>query len=251
MPLLDHFHPPLYPHHHWESFHSNWATRIADGIAPLLPPEYQVEEHTHAGVGFEIDVATFQQPPSPENLASSGPALATLAASTYAPPTPDHTMPAAFPETFEVRVFSTAAGLTLVAVIELVSPGNKDRHAERLAFATKCASYLAQGVSLIVVDVVTNRQANLHNEIIRLMEAAPDQAFPADVNLYATAYRPVRRGESEEIDLWMRSLALGAPLPTLPLRLTGDLFIPVDFEAAYQEACQRRRLPALKLFQDE
>jgi len=31
-------------------------------------------------------------------------------------------------------------------------------------------------------------------------------------------------------------------LPTLPLRLTGDLFVAVDFEAAYQEACRRRRL---------
>ena len=60
MPLFDHFHPPLYPHHHWESFHSNWATRIADGIAAVLPPEFQVEEHTHAGPGFEIDVATFE-----------------------------------------------------------------------------------------------------------------------------------------------------------------------------------------------
>ena len=61
MPLLDHFHPPLYPHHHWESFHSNWATRIADGIAAVLPAEFQVEEHTHAGVGFEIDVAAYQE----------------------------------------------------------------------------------------------------------------------------------------------------------------------------------------------
>jgi hypothetical protein len=26
------------------------------------------------------------------------------------------------------------------------------------------------------------------------------------------------------------------------LRLTGDLFVPVDFEATYQEACRRRRL---------
>jgi hypothetical protein len=67
--------------------------------------------------------------------------------------------------------------LTLVGVIELVSPGNKDRPAERLAFATKCASYLAQGVSLIVMDVVTNRHANLHNDIMRLMEAAPISAF--------------------------------------------------------------------------
>jgi hypothetical protein len=29
---------------------------------------------------------------------------------------------------------------------------------------------------------------------------------------------------------------------TLPLRLTGDLLIPVDLEAAYLEACRRRRL---------
>ncbi len=244
MPLFDHFHPPLYPHHHWESFHSNWATRIADGIAAVLPADYQVEEHTHAGAGFEIDVAAFQEQTSSEGIASVGPAVATLAAPAYAPPVPDRTIPAAFPDTFEVRVFSTTAGLTLVGVIELVSPSNKDRPAERLAFATKCASYLAQGVSLIVIDVVTNRHANLHNDIMRLMEAAPDLDFPADVTLYATAYRPALRGEQEEIDLWMRPLALGAPLPTLPLRLTGDLFVPVDFEAAYQEACRRRRLLA-------
>src|ERR1019366_5193837 len=151
MPLFDHFHPPLYPHHHWESFHSNWATRIADGIAAVLPAEFQVEEHTHAGVGFEIDVATFEGGTSREEIASSGPALATLVAPAYAPPVPDRTIPAVFADSFEVRVFSTTAGLTLVGVIELVSPSNKDRPAERLAFATKCASYLAQGVSLIVM----------------------------------------------------------------------------------------------------
>lgn len=242
MPLLDHFHPPLSPHHHWESFHSNWATRIADGIAAVLPAGFQVEEHIHAGVGFEIDVAAYQEHMPEAATPAAGPVLATLAAPVYAPPVPDRTMPAAFPDTFEVRVFSTVAGLTLVGVIELASPGNKDRPAERLAFATKCASYLAQGVSLIVVDVVTNRHANLHNEIMRLMEAAPDLDFPTGVNLYATAYRPAQRAEEQEIDLWMRPLALGAPLPTLPLRLTGDLFVPVDFEAAYEEACRRRRL---------
>lgn len=244
MPLFDHFQPPLYPHHHWESFHSNWATRIADTIAAVLPADFQVEEHTHGGVGFEIDVATFRTQTSPGDIAVAGPALATLAAPAYAPPAPDHTIPAAFPDTFEVRVFNTTAGLTLVAVIELVSPANKDRPAERLAFATKCASYLAQGVSLIVMDVVTNRHANLHNEIMRLMEIGPDLHFPADVRLYATAYRPARRDQDEEIDVWMRPLALGAPLPTLPLRLTSDLFVPVDFESAYQEACRRRRLLA-------
>jgi Protein of unknown function (DUF4058) len=244
MPLFDHFHPPLYPHHHWESFHSNWATRIADGIAALLPAEFQVEEHIHVGVGFEIDVAAFQDQSAPEEIGSAGPPLATLVAPAYAPPVPDCTIPAVFPDTFEVRVFSTTAGLTLVGVIELVSPGNKDRPAERLAFSTKCASYLAQGVSLIVIDVVTNRQANLHNEIMRLMETSADLDFPPEVTLYAAAYRPGLRGKQEVIDLWKRPLALGAALPTLPLRLTGELFVPVDFESAYQEACRRRRLLA-------
>ena len=243
MPLLDHFHPPLSPHHHWESFHSNWATRIADGIAPLLPADFQVEEHTHAGVGFEIDVAAYQGLTASNGIpASASTALATIAAPVYAPPAPHRTIPAAFPDTFEVRVFSTMAGLTLVGVIELVSPGNKDRPAERLAFAAKCASYLAQGISLIVIDVVTNRHANLHNETMRLMQADPDLDFPAGVSLYAAAYRPAIRGEEEQIDLWKRPLALGAALPTLPLRLTGEMFVPVDFESAYQEACRRRRL---------
>lgn len=242
MPLFDHFQPPLYPHYHWESFYSNWATRIADVIAAVLPPDFQVEENTHAGPSFEIDVATYEEETPPENGPASSPALATRAAPTYAPPIPDATMPAVFPDTFEVRVFNTVAGLTLVAVIELVSPGNKDRPAERRAFATKCASYLAQGVSLIVMDIVTNRHANLHNELMRLMEAAPELHFPADVSLYAVAYRPVRRGEQDEIDLWPRRLAVGEPLPTLPLRLTGDLHVAVDFEAAYLEACRRRRL---------
>jgi Protein of unknown function (DUF4058) len=242
MPLFDHFHPPLYPYHHWESFHSNWATRIADGLVAVLPPEFQVEEHTHAGPGFEIDVAAFEEKPPLEDSASGGAAVATRAAPAYAPPFPDGTLPAAFPDTFEVRVFNTAAGLTLVAVIELVSPGNKDRPAERRAFAAKGASYLAQGVSLIVVDIVTNRHANMHNDLMRLMESAADFDFPDKVSLYAVAYRPVRRGEREEIDLWRRTLTLGAPLPTLPLRLTGDFFVAVDLETAYQEACRRRRL---------
>jgi hypothetical protein len=242
MPLFDHFHPPLHPHHHWESFHSNWATRIADSIAAVLPPDYQVEEHIHLGPSIEIDVAALEGTGTSEGGTSSGPALATRAAPAYAPPVPDGTMPAAFLDTFEIRVFSTPAGLTLVAVVELISPGNKDRPGQRRAFAAKCASYLAQGVSLIMVDVVTTYHTNLHNDLMQLMDAGGNLTFPPEVNLYAASYRPVRRRERDEIDLWRRRLAVGAPLPTLPLHLPGDMFLAVDFEATYQEACRRRRL---------
>ena len=242
MPLLDHFHPPVQDFISWESFHSNWATRLADGLNERLPPGFLAEEHTHAGGRLEIDVATFDQSGPRPVPPANGPATATLPAPTWAPPAPVRTIPALFPDGFEVRVYATEGGRTLVGAIELVSPSNKDRAAERRAFATKCASYLHQGVSLIVIDIVTSRGGNLHDETMRLLNAPADADLPAGASLYAVAYRPVSRDERPEIDLWPATFAVGDPLPELPLRLTGDLFVPVDFEAAYQEACRRRRL---------
>jgi len=76
----------------------------------------------------------------------------------------------------------------------------------------------------------------------RLMEAAQEMHMPQEAELYSVAYRPVLRQERAEIDLWTATFNIGQPLPTMPLRLTGDLFVPVDFEATYAEACRRRRL---------
>jgi hypothetical protein len=82
--------------------------------------------------------------------------VATLRRATWSPPAPMQTIAGVFPDTFEVQVFSTVAGMKLVAAVELVSPGNKDRHEERRGFAIKCASYLQQGVSVAIIDIVTN-----------------------------------------------------------------------------------------------
>ena len=242
MPLLDHFHPPLDQRFHWESFHSNWATRLADAIAALLPPEFQVEEHCHIGPGIEIDVASFQESGPSTAVPTNGSPIRTQTALSWAPPAAQFTVPAVFPDTFEVRVFSTIGGLTLVGAVELISPGNKDRPLQRRAFATKCAAYLQQGVSLVIIDVVTSRRANLFNETLRLIEADPQCEMANDVNLYAAAYRPVEREGRGEIDVWTAAFSVGECLPIMPLRLTGDLFVPVDFETSYQEACNRRRM---------
>src|SRR6202034_3661917 len=62
MPLLDHFHPPLAPRRHWESFQVNWAGAIADSLnETLLPEGYFAEEHAQLGPCVEIDVATFTE----------------------------------------------------------------------------------------------------------------------------------------------------------------------------------------------
>jgi hypothetical protein len=242
MPLLDHFHPPLSAERSWRGFHAAWAASIADALNEQLPEQYYAESEAHAGASVEIDVATFDQATPGDGTPRDGGAATTLSPQVWSPPVPALTIPAVFADDVEIRVISTRNGPTLVAAIELISPGNKDRPAARRAFAAKCASYLSQGVSLIIVDVVTGRLANLHNALLRLVETAEPIYLLDEGKLYAVAYRPVRRAGQEEIDFWPTTFAPGDILPTLPLWLSWERCVAVDFEATYLDACQRRRL---------
>jgi Protein of unknown function (DUF4058) len=240
MPLLDHFHPPLLGHRHWEAFHGWWAAAIAGSLNELLlPADYFAEFQVTLGTRIEVDVATFTEKDAPEVPPPNG---ATTAVQTrvWAPPTPVAVFPALFPDDFEVKVFSNLAGPTLVAAIELVSPRNKDRPEARQAYAANCAAYLQRGIGLIIVDTVTSRHANLHDELMTLL--GHGFIFPTPTPLYATAYRPAHRQEHNEIDLWREMLGVGQPLPTLPLAVRGLGCLPIDLEATYTEARQRGRV---------
>lgn len=240
MPLLDHFHQPLRSRLAWESLHSSWATRIADDLNDRwLPAEFVAAEFTELHGRLEVDVSTYEKADS----ASSAGGVATAARpKVWLPPPPAVAVPAVFPESIEVRVMQTSEGNRVVGVIELVSPSNKDRPAERQAFAAKCAGYLASGASVVIVDIVTEKHFNLHNELARLLQLGKGLEFRPGTFLYAVSYRPVLREGRPEIDLWPHALALGKPLPTVPLRLIEDDFVPVDLEATYSEACRRRKL---------
>jgi hypothetical protein len=240
MPLLDHFHPPLANQRHWEGFHGWWAAALAGSLnEDLLPPEYFAEFQVTLGTRVEVDVATFTEA---GGAAPPGGATTAVQTRTWAPPTPVAVVPALFPDDVEVQVFSSLTGPTLVAAIELVSPRNKDREEARRAFAAKCAAYLQRGIGLIVVDIVTSRHANLHDELAALLGHGSGFAFPTPTPLYATAYRPAHRQERNEIDLWRAPLTVGQPLPTLPLAVRGLSSLPINLETTYQEARQRGRI---------
>jgi hypothetical protein len=242
MPLLDHFHPPLSVVRHWEAFHARWAAAIADALnRDLLPADYFAEAQVHVGSRVEVDVAAFDES-QPSNQGTVRGGTATLPTPVWTPPAPALSMPAIFPDSLEVLVFASQAGPTLVAAVELVSPGNKDREAFRRAFAAKCASYLQQGIGLAVIDIVTNRQGNLHNELVQLMDAGSEFLLAAEP-LDAASYRPVRRADGDRIEVWPTTLAVGQSLPVLPLPLDKGVCVPLDLEATYTEACERSRLP--------
>jgi hypothetical protein len=242
MPLLDHFHPPLLGQRHWEAFHGWWAAAIAGRLnEQLLPPEYFAEFEVTLGTRVEVDVATFTEDGVLHQPGANGGTTAVETLS-WAPPQPVAVMPAVFPDDLEVKVFHNAAGPTLVAAIELVSPGNKHRLEARRAFAAKCAAYLQRGIGLMIVDIVTSRHANLHDELVTLLGSTEGFTFPTPTPLYATAYRPAHRHDRNEIDLWREPLGLAQRLPTLPLAVRGLGCLPIDLEGTYLEARKRGRI---------
>ena len=207
------------------------------GDLPLVP---LLNDHLPAGYfaeanvqyGIEIDVATF---------AEQTPDVGTP----WAPPAPSRTVPVTMTEAVvEVGIFGREAGPVLAGAVELVSPANKDRPANRDAFTSKCASYIQAGVGLIVVDVVTTRRADSHADLLFRLGATPGDA----ADLYAAAYRTVERDGETTLNIWHEPLAVGRDLPTLPLWLRGGFCLPVDLASSYDRTCREQRLlPAARI----
>jgi len=241
MPLRDHFHPPLSELRPWESFHTTWAGTLADALnGGILPPGYIALEQVHSGPAIEIDVGTFGE--TQTATSKNGGGTTTMPRTVWTPAAAPMVLPATFPPSCTVEIHTTEGGRTLVAAIELVSPANKDRPAKRRLFAAKCATYLSRGIGLIVVDVVTSRQGNLHNEMIELLGMNAALQLAGQPMLYSVAYRPLRATGADRIETWPVALAIGQSLPTMPLSLDAELCVPVNLEAEYEEACQRRRV---------
>jgi len=242
MPLLDHFHEPVKDLLRWESLHSAWATYLASALNERwLSRQFLATEHIHVGPRVEIDVSVHERPTASVPPDSGNGPIATLA-KTWTVPTATCTIPALYPDSFEVLIHADGGGWNLVAAIELISLGNKDRPEMRRAFAAKCVSYLHEGISVVLIDIITNRHANLHNEVLELLEGSDSARLPPEVELYAAAYRPMILDKNPQIEIWTERCAVGTPLPTMPLRLVHELFAPVEFEDAYMETCRRRRV---------
>ena len=228
MPLHDHFRPPLSLLRHWHSFHHSWATFIAIGLKPHLPPGYFAEPNVQFGI--EIDVASFEAPGAP-NPSNGG----------WMPPPPVATIPyAVSTDQVEVLIYEQSGGLNLVGAIELVSPRNKDRPTSRDAFVSKCLTYLNRGVGLLIVDVVTERHANLHAELMARLDGSGTTPEP---QLAASGYRPVTRDGTPSVAVWVEELVVGRELPTMPLWLPGERCLPVELEGSYARTFQEFGVP--------
>lgn len=238
MPLLDHFNPPLNRTHPWRSFHGAWAATIARLLNQgLLPAGYYAVPLVDREGPIEIDVATLCDP------AGAAPSGAAPAPQPWTPPAPGLAVAVELPpgDAVEVHVFADDGDPRLAAAIELVSPRNKDRPRTRQAFAVKCVGYLQQGSSVVVVDTVTTRRADLNAGILALLGV--DHVAPTPSSLAAVSYRATQLGDdSQELQVWPAPLALASLLPTLPLWIAADFSVPLDLEVSYQTTCVDLRI---------
>lgn len=233
MPLRDHFHPPHDDRFVWESIHGGWPMMMALQLKKMLPSRYVTGVRVHLGAQVEIDAGAFDttEQAFPAPISSNG--------SAYAPAEPTLAVETDLLDTdeYEVQVFDTKRHRRLVAAVEIVSPANKDRPEKRLSFIGKCEAMLRKGVSVSIVDLVTYRHFNLYTELLALIgQTDPSMGDPPPAT-YAATCRWIARESKRVLQTWSHALAVGRPLPTLPVWLTEDFAVPLDLEATYEETC--------------
>ena len=237
MPLRDHFRPPLTNLASWEELHGGWPYVMALRLNDLLPPEYRSGVKIHLGTLVEVDVGAFEL----DNHGAvaddaTDPALAWEAAAPTLLLDTDELTP---PE-YEVRVYDISESRRLVAAVEIVSPRNKDRSDAREAFVSKCHALLQQQVCVVIVDPVTTRSANLYADLAERIGAVPPtkaKESPCAVSCRSFYYRDRHR-----VEAWEHPLAVGSPLPTLPLWISDSRYVPLELERTYEDTCRGLRI---------
>jgi Protein of unknown function (DUF4058) len=245
VPLRDHFRPPVSKHSSWEGFHGGWPMVLVQKLAPSLPERYVAEPRVHLGTFFEIDVCTFEDHAAEEGAFSpQNQSNGEVAAATWEALAPTLTVDVDIPDpaTYEVLIFDLERDRQLVAAVEIVSPANKDRPECRQVFIAKCTALLQQQVCVSIVDLVTVRRFNLYTELLALLQTTDPSMSPNPPPIYAATCRKRNGGSKGKLDTWASPLAVGQPLPALPIWLSPTLGVSLDLEAAYEETCRALRI---------
>ncbi len=194
----------------FHAFHHDWITEISRALnRGLLPGEYYALPEQIAG-DFGPDVLTLKTTPaSPDAWPSGGIALETAPPKVDLRIRSDSSRYAAKAKAVAIRHVSDHR---IVAMIEIVSPGNKSSRAALNAFARKAREALAAGVHLLLIDLFPpgpRDPAGIHPAIWGEGDAF---VLPPDRPLTCAAYM-AGAGAEAFIDF----LGVGQSLPAMAL----------------------------------
>jgi hypothetical protein len=212
----------------WDGVHHMWITELYHDIKAKLPPGYRagvatVPSLTVGGTSVhpDVNVQRLATPP----LESVETAVVDELA--YEP----EVSLLAIDASTMIQIFR---GSNLVAALEIISPGNKDRESIRKSTVDRFVGYLALGIHLTFVDVHAQPlKFSLADSIARDLDF-PQPSCPAP---QAISYR-VLNGPDRGRSLAVRRapLVIGDPLPMVPLSISQSQRVAVDLETTYSKA---------------
>lgn len=125
---------------------------------------------------------------------------------------------------------------TVVALIEIVSAGNKSNKKAFEEFVHKALELLDAEVHLILIDVLPRTRRDPQGVHPAIWENITDEPAKCSGNgrLSAVAYEVVRGG----VYAYCESFSVGGNLPDMPLFLAEDAQVPVPLEKTYVAAFQ-------------
>ncbi|MBX9623712.1 MAG: DUF4058 family protein [Gemmataceae bacterium] len=223
----------------WHAFHLSWIAEIQEALNDgRMPPDYYAQAEQIAGP-LGPDVLTLQEPDPPANGVpryrpiggdDGGVAVAT------APPRARLTAAAEMNDYVLKRrtlVVRHNSGDRIVALLELVSPGNKAARHALNSFVDKAAEALFRGYHLLVVDLFPPGKRDphgIHAAIWGEFSDDPDPLPPGEpLTLAAYSAGPVKRA-------YVEPTAVGRAMIPMPLFLTPEWYVEVPLEETYTAA---------------
>lgn len=219
-------------------FHQNWVPQIAIALnAGGLPSDYYalVEQ---VSTGREPDMLTLRGPARQLPEAPDGNGGLML---DDAPPRVQFRSKAkdSYAAKASTVVVRHASGDEVVAILEVVSSGNKSSRIAITQFVEKAVNMLRAGIHVLEVDLYppTRRDPQgIHQAIWNEFLAEPFE-LPDGKNLTLASYAAGDLPES-----FVEPVAVGQRLPDMPLFLSSRVYVSVPLETTYQAAWQA--LPA-------
>jgi hypothetical protein len=213
----------------FHAFHQSWIVRLCDALNGVgLPPDYfALPEQSIRGPIHDV-LSSWLSSETDESDATS-PGLAVAAA----PPA------ARLVRRLKGKVYARKADRVavphrqgdIVAVVEIVSPGNEASKAGLRAFVEKTSALIEQGIHVMVIDLFppTKRDPQgIHKAIWDELEEE-DFELPADKPLILAAY-----DAGPPWVAYVEPVAVGDVLPEMPLFLKPEFYVPAPLETTYQ-----------------
>ena len=216
-------------YHH---FHNAWIIHLSESLnAGVLPPGYSALSDQRVSLTEPDIIATSFAPEDP--AVSNGSGAVAVAVS------PRVIMRVEAEPARRLRrrrrvVVRRDNDEHVVAIIEIVSPGNKSGKAKVRSLAEKIASYLEAGVHVLLVDLFPPTGSDPFGIQGAVWEYFGRRRYKPSMEepLSLVSYRWAESGTKAQIE----PCAVGRLLPDMPLFLTPDFSVGTPLESSYMQA---------------